>query len=430
MKHISKYFLVISCVTILLTSHYGNTMKISQEAIDITSSPEKIVPQNRMAEVKKAWQEINSSQQSLFAIPGRPDIASPTWHGFVAKVEHNNNDYTIFTFGNSRDQKKLDEQQTHFISLVNKQDTKNINKILTTANSTSIYRTDEFLSELLKYVWHDDFRVKATAIYTLALLSKEQKLSDYVYRVWAQAAVEGNYKYLSDPFFEPGTCRTWIYQLGIHTIDDSTYGESVGLAHASCMPGGVSMPLVRRTMSEDFYIVSGEGEFVINDGITEKKFIAKPGTYFQNPCGMHIQFRNTGDVPLTMLVPTYPPYDNVIPFPSEKEFPIFNERLSVYLKKTNEEIHKVHGQIGSEWNLPEYNEFVNVVKNEVEKLLINNEKEQAAKDLTNPLTPYLRRYFIITLSDKLDFINEKKNIVNNEKENWGLRKAAKESLSK
>jgi mannose-6-phosphate isomerase-like protein (cupin superfamily) len=208
-------------------------------------------------------------------------------------------------------------------------------------------------------------------------------------------------------------------------------GDRMGLSHATCMPGGISMPLVRRTMSEDFYIVSGQGEFVLNDGTREIKFEAKPGTYFANPSGMHIQFRNTGNVPLTMLVPTFPPYDVVIPFPGETEYPDFQSRLTAYFKRTDEEIHKTHGQEGSAWNLPEYKALVEASRNTVSDLLKTGfGHEQAAQDLVNPVAKYLHRYFIIKLSDKSAFISQKEAIASDEKENWGLRKAAREALSK
>ncbi len=401
----SLYSVVFFSILTLGVTHVSamqEPKETPQDAQEITQSPETIVPLDRMPEVKQAWGEVGSSLP-LYAIQGRPDRVSPTWDGFVAKVEKDGIDYTIFTNGTPRKPQELNPEQLKLLSLVKSQDTKAICQTIDTSRSTAIYREPRFLSEFLALVWDKNFRVKATAIFLLALLTKEQnlptykeqKLPAYAYRVWGQAAIEGNYKYQSDPFFEPGTCRTWIRQLGIHAIPTRREGDSMGLSHATCMPGGISMPLVRRTISEDFYIVSGQGEFVINDGTREIKFEAKPGTYFANPSGMHIQFRNTGNVLLTMFVPTFPPYDVVIPFPSETEYSDPQSRFAAYLKRTDEEIHKVHGQQGAGWNLPEYNALVEIIKKDVEDLLKTDfGHKQATENLVNPLAKYLHRYFI------------------------------------
>jgi mannose-6-phosphate isomerase-like protein (cupin superfamily) len=176
------------------------------------------------------------------------------------------------------------------------------------AKSPEDFKTEESLKAIVKELHNKNYKVRAAAVWALAELSRESKLPSFVYEAWSKAANEPGYKYLSEPFFAD-TCKTTIYQLGIHNTDKGR----MGMSHAIQPAGGVSNTLRRTTMSEEFFIVDGQGEFWLkNTDGSIQQFKVEAGSHFWNPNGQHIQFRNTGKTDLKMLVTTLPPFDDVI----------------------------------------------------------------------------------------------------------------------
>lgn len=166
----------------------------------------------------------------------------------------------------------------------------------------------ESLGRIVGQLQNENFHVRAAAVWALAVLTKQEKLSAPAYKAWSDAANEPNYTYNSKPYFAEA-CRTMIYQLGIHETDKGR----MGMAHAIAAVGAVSKALHRTTMSEEFFVVHGQGEFWLKnpDGSIEQ-FKAETGRYFLNPCGQTIQFRNSGGTELKLLVTTIPPFDDTI----------------------------------------------------------------------------------------------------------------------
>ena len=262
-----------------------------------------------------------------------------------------------------------------------------------------------FLDQILSLLKSDQYKVRAGAAYLLALFTQNQKLPENVYKLWNEAATEKDYKFHSEPFYAD-TCMTWIRQLGIYELGN---GKRMGLSHATCPVGGISKPLMRTTMSEDFYVISGKGEFWLKSNDREiGPFVAQAGEYIANPNGMHVQFRNIGDVPLTMLVPTLPPYDDVV---------------KIYPGDLIKEIHVVNGP----WDFAEYLKMKQDIMSKTDQLLKENTK-QAISEIANIDNQYLRRFYLITKSIPSKFANEKIAIISNPKENWALREAAIQSL--
>jgi mannose-6-phosphate isomerase-like protein (cupin superfamily) len=164
------------------------------------------------------------------------------------------------------------------------------------------------LGGIVAQLQNEDFHVRAATVWALTVLAKQGRLSALAYKAWSQAANEPDYVYNSKPYWAD-TCKTMIYKLGIHETDNGR----MGMAHAIAQPGAVSRALRRTTMSEEFFVVDGEGEFWLkNPDNSTDQFTATTGSYFLNPCGQTIQFRNTGHSELKLLVTTTPPYDEAI----------------------------------------------------------------------------------------------------------------------
>ena len=72
------------------------------------------------------------------------------------------------------------------------------------------------------------------------------------------------------------------------------------------IPPGVSIPLHSHPDTEDFFILSGEGE-VLRQGTQGYEWIGgKAGDYFHVPSGARHAWRNVGSLPLVALIITTP----------------------------------------------------------------------------------------------------------------------------
>jgi mannose-6-phosphate isomerase-like protein (cupin superfamily) len=86
-----------------------------------------------------------------------------------------------------------------------------------------------------------------------------------------------------------------------------------GLAHCLLPTEKISKAVRHQTVEEIWYVISGEGEVWRKLGEQEEVVTVSSGTSLTIPVGTSFQFRNTGTVPLCIIVVTIPPW----PGPSE-----------------------------------------------------------------------------------------------------------------
>lgn len=81
---------------------------------------------------------------------------------------------------------------------------------------------------------------------------------------------------------------------------------SGGLAHCTLPPGATTQAVKHCSVLEIWYVIAGVGEIwrKLDEAETFTPLI--PGTSINIPVGTLFQFRNTGDVPLEILLSTMP----------------------------------------------------------------------------------------------------------------------------
>jgi mannose-6-phosphate isomerase-like protein (cupin superfamily) len=364
-----------------------------------------------------------SAGKQYFIQKGRPDILGIPWKNFVAKVTigenakiglaaddclvvDDNADYTVFTKSARQKTKRakvVTPAQSELLEAVQRADCITIVNALEHTDAKK-YRNKEFIDHVLRFVWDRDYDIKAAASYVLGLLSKDKKLDAYVYRVWSEAIDEQNYQYRTKPMFA-GSCLVTIKQYGVYEVAENVKkGFDVAVRMSEHNKG--AMAIFRRTMDEEFFVVSGEGEFWTKDAEQERgPFRVSAGDYIASPANTHTQFRNVGDAPLKMIVITNPPFDDVI-----KVFP-------------QDAVKEIHAAIGV-W---QFDEAINEISKKISD--IGAEDKNAVRAiLANQDAPYLERYYAAKLFVN-DFIAEKLAIANNPAEHWALRVAVIKALA-
>ena len=83
-------------------------------------------------------------------------------------------------------------------------------------------------------------------------------------------------------------------------------GEKGGLAHCSLLPRGISKTVKHKTVEELWYCLDGEGKFWRKLNDKEETVDVKPGLCFTIPVGVHFQFKNDKDIPLSFIIATIP----------------------------------------------------------------------------------------------------------------------------
>lgn len=73
-------------------------------------------------------------------------------------------------------------------------------------------------------------------------------------------------------------------------------------------PGGVSKPVVHRTVDEIWYVISGSGRMWRSSGNQENITALAPGISISIPVGTRFQFRCDGAEPLEVVGVTMPPW--------------------------------------------------------------------------------------------------------------------------
>jgi len=84
--------------------------------------------------------------------------------------------------------------------------------------------------------------------------------------------------------------------------------ERGSMVHCRLPPGAVSKAVRHRTVEEIWYVLAGRGELWRSRGQREEITPLEPGTAHTIPLGTTFQFRNTGDLPLDILIVTMPPW--------------------------------------------------------------------------------------------------------------------------
>ncbi|MFC1841959.1 cupin domain-containing protein [Candidatus Dependentiae bacterium] len=355
---------------------------------------------------KNTW-TFTAGKKTYVIVKGRPDKVCKAWKHFAAKINVGKEDLTVLTQSTEKAETKKTEfnsAQSKLLQAIKNADLKTIAALLKNKD-TAKFRSNTCIHQLLNYAWNKNHRIKTATSFALGLLSQDKKLDPYIYRVWSEAADEKNYDYLIkgyDATLSPH-CSSYITLLGIYNVAENI---KKGFVIASCLPKATSRSVFRRTMDEDFFIISGKGEFWLADEKEEVgPFKVSAGDSLLNPKHMHIQFKNNTDHPLKMVVTTNPPFAEVV-----KKYP-------------EDEKKEIHESIGY-WKLEDrYKKVENEIKNIA---LEKNGKNKLQKILQNPDTPFLKRLYTIKLFPK-KFIETKRNILKNQNENWALRKAIRKS---
>ena len=87
--------------------------------------------------------------------------------------------------------------------------------------------------------------------------------------------------------------------------------SSGSMAHFELPPGKTSIPVAHRTVEEIWYILSGEGQMWRKQNDLEEIVNLVPNTCITIPLGTRFQFKSTGEVPLTAVAITMPPWPNM-----------------------------------------------------------------------------------------------------------------------
>jgi mannose-6-phosphate isomerase-like protein (cupin superfamily) len=85
-------------------------------------------------------------------------------------------------------------------------------------------------------------------------------------------------------------------------------GETGGMIHSTVPPGQINRATVHATVSEFWYILSGEGQIWRRDDTGEETTVLASGVSIDIPVGTAFQYRCTGAAPLQFICITMPPW--------------------------------------------------------------------------------------------------------------------------
>ncbi len=83
-------------------------------------------------------------------------------------------------------------------------------------------------------------------------------------------------------------------------------GETGNMIHSIVPPGQVNRATVHATVSEFWYVLSGEGQIWRRDGAGEETTVLEKGVSIDIPVGTAFQYRCTGEDPLQFLCVAMP----------------------------------------------------------------------------------------------------------------------------
>jgi mannose-6-phosphate isomerase-like protein (cupin superfamily) len=85
-------------------------------------------------------------------------------------------------------------------------------------------------------------------------------------------------------------------------------GEGGNMIHSTVPPHQINKATVHATVSEFWYILSGQGEIWRDDGSENSVTGLVPGTAIDIPVGTSFQYRNISDVDLEFICVAMPPW--------------------------------------------------------------------------------------------------------------------------
>ena len=85
-------------------------------------------------------------------------------------------------------------------------------------------------------------------------------------------------------------------------------GPQANMIHATVPPGQINRATVHATVSEFWYVLSGEGAIWRRDAEGERITPLMAGTSIDIPAGTAFQYRCDGDEPLRFICITMPPW--------------------------------------------------------------------------------------------------------------------------
>ena len=91
----------------------------------------------------------------------------------------------------------------------------------------------------------------------------------------------------------------------IRYLVDGTTGNMI---HSTVPPGQVNRATVHATVSEFWYVLSGEGQIWRRDDAGEETVTLEHGVSIDIPVGTAFQYRSTGTEPLEFLCIAMPPW--------------------------------------------------------------------------------------------------------------------------
>ncbi len=81
-----------------------------------------------------------------------------------------------------------------------------------------------------------------------------------------------------------------------------------GMCHCTLQPDATSIAGVHNTIEEIWYCIQGQGQVWRKEGDDASIIEISPGICLTIPTHTHFQFRNTGTIPLCVLITTMPPW--------------------------------------------------------------------------------------------------------------------------
>ncbi|MEO0692743.1 MAG: cupin domain-containing protein [Pseudomonadota bacterium] len=85
-------------------------------------------------------------------------------------------------------------------------------------------------------------------------------------------------------------------------------GPQANMIHSTVPPEQINRATVHATVSEFWHVLEGAGEIWRRSESVERITPLLPGTSIDIPCGTAFQYRCIGDVPLTFICITFPPW--------------------------------------------------------------------------------------------------------------------------
>jgi len=85
-------------------------------------------------------------------------------------------------------------------------------------------------------------------------------------------------------------------------------GPQANMIHATVPPGQINRATIHKTVSEFWFVLSGEGDIWRRDAEGERITPLRSGTSIDIPVGTAFQYRCTGGEPLRFICVTIPPW--------------------------------------------------------------------------------------------------------------------------